>query len=57
MHRSLFGSLDQTPYKQQIQEINGNRRGTQKIAVTADMMPAGVKTWIQVDKVPTVKAI
>ncbi len=57
MHRSLFGSLDQTPYKQQIQEVSANRRGTPKIAVTADMMPAGVKTWIQVDKVPTVKAI
>jgi hypothetical protein len=57
MHRSMFGALDHTPYKQQIQEVNNGRRGQQKVAVTADMMPAGVKTWIQVDKVPTVKAI
>jgi hypothetical protein len=57
MHRSLFGALDQTPYKQQIQDVHANRRGFPKIPVTAEMMPAGVKTWVQVDKVPTVKAI
>ena len=57
MHRSMFGQLDQTPYKQQIQDVHANRRGTPKVAVTADMLPAGVKTWIQVDKVPTVKSI
>jgi hypothetical protein len=57
MHRSMFGQLDQTPYKQQIQDVHANRRGTAKVAVTAEMLPAGVKTWIQVEKVPTVKSI
>lgn len=61
MHRSLFGSLDQTPYKQHIQEVNTNARGPQKgpqkIPVTADMKPAGVKNWVQVDKVASVKTI
>jgi len=27
MHRSLFGALDQTPYKQQIHDVHANRRG------------------------------
>ena len=57
MHRSVFGQLDQTPYKHHIQDVHANRRGPQKVPITADMMPAGVKTWIQVDKAPTVKAI
>jgi Ca2+-binding EF-hand superfamily protein len=57
MHRSMFGQLDQTPYKQQIQDVHANRRGTPKVPVTAEMLPAGVKTWIQVDKAPTVKSI
>jgi hypothetical protein len=58
MHRSFFGSLNETPMKQYIPEVNqGVRRGPQKAQITQDMPAAGVKTWVQVDKAPTVRAI
>ena len=47
MHRSFFGNLNETPMKQNIQEVNqGYRRGTQKATITSEMPAAGVKTWI-----------
>ena len=57
MHRSFFGNMNQTPLKQQIQEVNlGYRRATNKAPITSEMPAAGVKTWVQVDKAATVRA-
>ena len=54
MHRSLFGQMDETPMKHDIQQVYTKKAGKQP--VSTGLPAAGTGNWSQVDKAANVRA-
>jgi hypothetical protein len=54
MHRSLFGQMDETPMKHEIQQVYTKKNNKQP--VNSGLPAAGTGNWNQVDKAANVRS-